>query len=221
MPTPIIVRAMYDQEITICTPIDDMDLQSKLQSIKYGSHEYLFDHNINPNDTPENLQRFFISSYTVHSRYQAIAQFKQGMVGMNNAFSDSDSYRMFHSFLVHSKEELQLDDINQLFLFHDDCEKGSNKWRQINDAVCDFQLTLASVSNGEVDDLLLQDVLVFLTGSASIPKHRFEKKIDLYFSEEVQLPTVSTCGLSVTLPLNDIENALKIAWRYAGGFDDI
>lgn len=66
-------QAMYNQEITICTPIDDIDLQGKLQSIKNGSHEYLFGHNINWNDSPKSLQRFFILTYRVDSRYQAIA----------------------------------------------------------------------------------------------------------------------------------------------------
>ena len=72
-----------------------MDLQGKLQSIKNGIHKYLFDHIINPNDTPENLQRLFILSYTVHSRYQAIVQFNQGMDSIGNVFSDSHNYRIF------------------------------------------------------------------------------------------------------------------------------
>ena len=73
---------------------------------------------------------------------------------------------------------------------------------------------LASVSNSEVDDI------IYLIGSARIPKQGYEKKVDDYFSEELQLPTLSFCKLSVTLPLNDIENALKITLRYADGFGD-
>ena len=47
------------------------------------------------------------------------------MVIIDSVFSDSHNYRIFHSFLVHFKEELQLDEINQLFLVHYDCENGS------------------------------------------------------------------------------------------------
>ena len=47
--------------------------------------------------------------------------------------------------------------------------------------------------------------------------NNLRKKIDVYFIEKL-LPTVCTCGLSVTLPLNDIENAMKITLHYAGGF---
>ena len=47
---------------------------------------YLFDHNLDPNDTPKYYQRFFVLSYTVHFHYQAITHFNEGMAGMDDVF---------------------------------------------------------------------------------------------------------------------------------------
>ena len=47
---------------------------------------YLFDHNLDPNDTPKYYQRFFVLSYTVHFRYQAITHFNEGMAGIDDVF---------------------------------------------------------------------------------------------------------------------------------------
>lgn len=62
------------------------DLQSKVQPIKNWNHEYLFDHNLNPNDTPKYYQRLFVLSYTVPFRYQAMTQFNEGMASIDNVF---------------------------------------------------------------------------------------------------------------------------------------
>lgn len=158
--------------------VDDMDLQNKLESIKNWSHEYSFEHNINPNDTPKYLQRFFILSCTVHFGCQAVAQFEEGTVSfVSLTFFQDSNYRTFHSFLVHSMEELELYGINHLFLFHYNCEKNSNKWRQINDAVSDSHLMLATVKNGDVETWMI----VVLTSSVRIPKKGFEKKVESIF----------------------------------------
>ena len=47
---------------------------------------YLFDHNLDPNDTPKYYQRLFVLSYIVHFRYQAITQFNEGMASIDNVF---------------------------------------------------------------------------------------------------------------------------------------
>ena len=46
----------------------------------------------------------------------------------------------------------------------------------------------------------LEDVLQFMTGSRCIPAVGFEKPPSIAFTDVDQLPTVSTCTLTLTLP---------------------
>ncbi len=46
----------------------------------------------------------------------------------------------------------------------------------------------------------LEDVLQFWTGSRCIPAVGFEKPLAIAFTDVDQLPTVSTCSLTLTLP---------------------
>ena len=62
---------------------------------------------------------------------------------------------------------------------------------------------------------------MFLTGTEQIPSQGFMKKIDVYFDSTLSLPTVSTCGLLLTIPTSDVENSLKIAVLFGGGFGSI
>lgn len=51
------------------------------------------------------------------------------------------------------------------------------------------------------------------------------KKIDVYFTEEKQLPKVSTCGLTVTIALTspgfEVATAIKTAMSFGCGFGAI
>ena len=100
------------------------------------------------------------------------------------------------------------------FVFKREVEEGSNEKRVIDSALCNFQISLTQVDNGEIEDhfghvLTLRDVLFFFTGFDRIPAYEVPKLIDANFDKEIELPKISTCALSVTSPVINIEKVLK------------
>ena len=96
----------------------------------------------------------------------------------------------------------------------------------IDSALCDFQIFLTQVDNGEIKDhfghlLTLRDVLFFFTGFDRIPAYGMLKLIDVNFDKEIELPKISTCALSVTLPVINIEKALKTFISFGDAFENI
>ena len=53
----------------------------------------------------------------------------------------------------------------------------------------------------EGSDITLQDLLLFLTGTDTIPPMGFESKITVLFTDDKCLPSVNTCALKMYLPL--------------------
>ena len=55
----------------------------------------------------------------------------------------------------------------------------------------------------------LRDFPFFFTGFDRIPAYGMPKLINVNFHKEIELTKISTCALSVTLPVINIEKALK------------
>ena len=110
-----------------------------------------------------------------------------------------------------------------MFFFNREFKEESIEKRVIDSALCDFQIFLTQVDNGEIEDhfgqvLTLRDVLFFFTGFDRIPAYGMPKLIDVNFDKEIELPKISTCALSVTLPVINIEKALKTSTSFGDAF---
>ena len=89
-----------------------------------------------------------------------------------------------------------------------------------------FPNILTQVDNDEIEDrlghvLTLRDVLFLFTDSDRIPAYGMPKLIDVNFDKEIELPKISTCALSVTLPAVNIEKALKTSISFGDAFGNI
>ena len=96
----------------------------------------------------------------------------------------------------------------------------------IDSALCDSQIFLTQVDNGEIEDrfghvLTLRDVFFFFTGFDRIPVYGMPKLIDMNFDKEIELPKISTCAFSFTLPVINIEKALKTSLSLGDAFGNI
>ena len=127
---------------------------------------------------------------------------------------------------VASTVQIDIQSILKLFVFKREVEEGSNQKRVIDSALCDFQIFLTQGDNGEIEDhfghiLSLRSALFFFTGFERISTYGMRKVIDVDFDKEIELPKISTCVLSVTLPVINIEKALKISISFGNAFGNI
>ena len=88
-------------------------------------------------------------------------------------------------------------------------------------AECDQEIFVASVANGEVEDISLEDILFFCTGLDRIPPYGLETSIEVQFDENVKLAKSKTCGFTLTLPMNNIDFSIKCALRFGGGYGEV
>lgn len=122
---------------------------------------------------------------------------------------------------MHSYNAVSLAEFLTLIEFKQDCDRNSNKGKAIANAICDAELFIASVANQEVERTELSDLLYLFTGLDKVPPFGLHKKIEISFSEEESLATISTCAYTAILPFKDIDKVLKIALKYGGGFGSV
>ena len=72
-------------------------------------------------------------------------------------------------------------------------------------------------------DVTLQDILVFFTGSDTIPPLGFPVTASLNFNDQNPYPTASTCSISITLPTKysaypEFKEKFLFAMTCHGGF---
>ena len=83
-------------------------------------------------------------------------------------------------------------------------EIGSNNKEKEDKTLYCFDVFLQDLADNVVEDLCLQDLLVFTTGADSIPPLGFDDPITLDFYDQEKdikrLPWASTCSLSLYLP---------------------
>ena len=124
------------------------------------------------------------------------------------------------SFLEKSNYVLGLSDFLDIFTYHKDCEEGSNLFNNINEVITDLELFFSNVYDGAIihedSRMTLEHILFFLTCYDRIPPFGLLKTIDVYFDKDITLPKVSTCGLTLVLPLEEVENKMKMAILFGG-----
>ena len=101
-------------------------------------------------------------------------------------------------------------------------EEGSNAHRTSENLACDLEIFFAAVAmNGEMNGISLEDILYLFTELRKIPPFGLHKLVDIFFCETSTAPKISTCGYTVTLPIQGWEQALTYAIQFGGGFEQV
>lgn len=234
---PAVVRAIFDvdqpQEIE---PIEDGLINERIDEIKNGLYEALYEQNINPsNKTTNELIRLFLISAIVNSHFFAIHKFRSGIISISPNILDCSNFESNKKCLEYSTAvEYTFEEMISLFIYPqttnlDADEATSNFMDRIRIAISEFELFLLDVGHGNViieDETLLtfHDILLLLTGCDRIPPSGLEKKIEVFFADDISYPKISTCGLIFTLPIQtkNFQTMMVNSVKFGGvGFGDI
>ena len=234
---PAVVRTLFDKEQPeIIESIDDGLIVSKIEEIKSASYDDLYKHNINPiGKTTEELIRLYQISVLINANFFTIHKFRSGIISVSQNILNVKNYEEIKKYLEYGATiEYTFEDFIKLIVYPqatniDADEANSNYLDRLRNAISEFELFLLEVGNqivhldGELK-LKFTDILLLLTGSDRIPLGGFEKKIEVFFTDDVSIPKISTCGLMFTLPLK-MENFAKLmvnSVKFGGvGFGDI
>ena len=72
-----------------------------------------------------------------------------------------------------------------------------------------------------MNGISLEDILDLFTGLRIIPPFGIHKLVDIFFCDTSAAPKISTCGYTVTLPIQGWEQALTYAIKFGGGFGQV
>lgn len=146
------------------------------------------------------LKQAFV--FSVHAE---IDQFKKGLNSIGE-FGDivMNNTGVFNVVLSkNNNEKLSFLSIKKLYRVNYS-EDGSNDRENERKTMYCFQVFLQDLEDNEVEDLSLQDLLIFVTGADSIPPLGFDNLITIDFydpqDQVKRLPWSSTCSLSLYLP---------------------
>ena len=231
---PVVVRALFRQEQPLLLEeIEDGFIKNNLSEIRIGNFDCLMDLNINSyGKTQEELLSLYLLSSIVHTKYHAINQFAEGVRSVHPKLLEDNSYNLVSKYFQHDKcRKMTFDQVISLFQYKQVVENildvGSNERMNINNCITEFELFLLqtgsdSISLGGNDILDYEQLIFFATATDRIPPYGFEKLIDVTF-EDVSLPKVSTCALTLTLPNKHklIREKLVTAVKHGGGFGEI
>ena len=218
---PIIVNTLFNQQPSQISFVKDAELSYKLKNIQDGNDDELFEYNISPSVDRAECQRLFLISYVLLRNSAAIQQFMEGLKSISDTLAESSSYSVMKSFLLRSEKCLSLGDILSHINCHNDAEPGSNTFQTVRNLICDFEVFLAEVSNGDIENAGLEQILFLFTGVDRLPPDGLGKKIDIFFDEKCNFPKISTCGLTATFPTKEFVKYITIAIDFGGGFGDI
>ena len=157
----MVVKAMFKKPYGDKLPeIDDLNLKHCLENIDKKDYNCLYEHNIVPTGNLKECKYLFTINYVVLSNFVATEQFKQGLVTIDTAFLLDENYEYVRSFLIENNDELSLDAFLNLLCFKNYFEPGSNKYNQIRNRICGFEMVLASIYNLDYG-ISLRDVFFF------------------------------------------------------------
>ena len=144
------------------------------------------------------------------SKLTGIEQFKQGLLSISSQFPKSGC--CVEKYFVKDQKCLTYHDVRFQIVFHKTAEEGSNAAFCQENAIIDFELYLMSLDHGQ-NGVFLKYFLRFVTATDQIPVLGFNKKIEVFLTDENLLPRSSTCGLILYLPQNVTKNMLERALK--------
>ena len=142
-----------------------------------------------------------------HFVYGVNAEYMQFIEGMNSIAKFGNIVQsnkaVFDAILSNKHDKLTASTFMSLYEL-DHSEQGSNRRDQENSTIYCFELFLKDLEEGEVNMLTLEDLLVFITGSDSVPPLGFDRLITVEFFDfdgnVRRRPWSSTCALTLHLP---------------------
>ena len=145
------------------------------------------------------LKQHFV--YGVHAEY---AQFIEGMNTVGNFGNVVLANKsVFDNILSNKQEKLTAAKFKSLYELNTS-EQGSNSRQQEESTIYCFEVFLKDLEEGERDGLALEDLLVFITGSDTVPPLGFDHVITVEFYDvtgnDRRRPWSSTCGFTFHLP---------------------
>lgn len=145
-----------------------------------------------------------LKQHYLYGVFAEISQFFDGMneIGMFGDLVKANKFA-FVSFLSGKQKKLTLHDFKSVYKVQNS-ESGSNDKAREDSTIYCFELFLQDLEEGEISELTLEDLLVFITGSDHIPPLGFEQAITIYFynfdGSVKRRPWASTCSLTLNLP---------------------
>ena len=223
---PAIVRAIYKvEQLTEIEPVEDASICHSLTEISKGKYDSLYDLNISSfGKTESELKRMFLLANIVHTKFSAIEQFSAGMGSICSQFQNPKSYDEIKPYLVFHEVVITFSQIMQLFSYVQlgQYEESSNDYTNLQESIVEFELLMSEIESKQVmlsknEVVRFDHLLLFCTGVDRLPPYGFQKLIDVEF-KNVSLPSASTCGLQLTMPISDLRKKLITAIKFGGGF---
>jgi len=151
------------------------------------------------------IEHSLLKQSLVFSFHAEIEQFKQGLNSIGQ-FGDTvmSNDKVFKVVLSKdSNEKLSFLSMKKMIQVNYSLSGSNDKGGEDKTMYC-FDTFLQDLEEGEVDDLSLRDLLVFITGADSIPPLGFDDPITLNFYDQqkgiTRLPWASTRSLTLYLP---------------------
>ena len=190
--------------------VDHGDLMENISQIESGDNSPLYACNIRPTQDKRKNVLLYKQHFLVISRSAGIEQFKQGSLSISCQFSKSACCLEKH--FVEEQKCITYHDVHSQIFFHKTAEEGSNAAFCQENAIIKFQLYLMSLEHGK-NGVFLKEFLRFVTTTDRIPVLGFDKKIEVFLTDENLLPRSSTCCLMLYLPQNVTKNMLETALK--------
>lgn len=174
------------------------------------------------------IQHSLLKQALVFSVHAEIDQFKKGLNSIGG-FGDivMGSAEVFNVVLSKdNNEKLSFLSMKKLYRVNYS-EDGSNDKENEEKTMYCFELFLQDLEDNEVEDLSLNDLLIFITGADSIPPLGFDDLIFIAFYDQEdqvkRLPYASTCSLSLYLPrafedAQEFKHLMSMALIHGVGF---
>ena len=148
---PAIVNEIYGQKQVSPLIIEDAELMHKLDKIGNGHNDDLFDMNITPTENRKECEELFTFAHVLIRNAGAIQQFKDGIKSISPILISKESFEVMKTFLLVTNERIPLEGFLGLFTFHNKSEPGSNEYIKKRNLICDLEVFLAEVYNGDVE----------------------------------------------------------------------
>ena len=223
----IIVLKLFEQDLSGLLPAGCFqEFGNNINQIGNSDYDVLLDFNIVPVKDNAVTKRRFIITRTLTEPASGIQEFKNGLLSIAPTILNPSNYSVMKDLFVISTVPTDIQSILKLLVIKRKVAEGSNEKRLIDGALCNYQIFLTQADNGEIKDrfgrvLALRNVLFYPTGFHRIPTYAMPKLIDVNFDKEIELPKISTCTLSVTLSVINMEKALKISISFGDAFGNI
>ena len=171
-------------------------LSEKIKKNQSGDKSKLYEYEFFPSENIETNISVFTITHVILWNSSVIEQLSKRLGSI------------LQSFITH--ENCEVDQFLELIEFKCDCEPNRNEWNIIRNLECDFELLVAALTNSEIPQKALSDVVFLLIGCEKVPPFGMLKKIEVSFDQVKTFAKISTWLVRLTLPVRDIEKTLKL-----------